>query len=315
MILFISEQYLPRIGSSEISAHTLLRKLKKDGYDCSVLTFIHPKRPEKIDNIKIYEIIHPSNIKKMLKKIKPSIIFTQLAWAKYAIEYGKMQKIPVFFFTRVNDINNSADVIVFNSKYTQNKYSYISKESILLEPMIISKEVINNKKDDSMQKWITFINPSLKKGAEIVYKLIKNNPDKNFLIIKKSTTQNIPKFPFENVKILEPVQYNQIKFIYEKTKITLVPSLWEDPSPRVCIESIVNEIPVLGSDIGGIPDYVPKELLVKKINNICCWKEKITDTLENYQFYKQKIKKVKIKYYKRINKEYKLFKRKIKEFF
>ena len=40
------------------------------------------------------------------------------------------------------------------------------------------------------------------------------------------------------------------------TKIALLPSLWWENQPLVAIEAVINGIPVIGSDRGGIPETV-----------------------------------------------------------
>jgi glycosyltransferase involved in cell wall biosynthesis len=42
--------------------------------------------------------------------------------------------------------------------------------------------------------------------------------------------------------------------IYERARVVLVPSLFEDPAPRVVAEAFANGVTVVGSDRGGIPE-------------------------------------------------------------
>jgi glycosyltransferase involved in cell wall biosynthesis len=44
------------------------------------------------------------------------------------------------------------------------------------------------------------------------------------------------------------------KRFWRKTRLCLMPSLWWENQPLVAIEAMINGIPVIGSDRGGIPE-------------------------------------------------------------
>jgi len=47
-----------------------------------------------------------------------------------------------------------------------------------------------------------------------------------------------------------------LKGLYQKANVTVVPSIWYDNSPMVIYESLMHGSPVIGSRIGGIPELV-----------------------------------------------------------
>jgi glycosyltransferase involved in cell wall biosynthesis len=56
----------------------------------------------------------------------------------------------------------------------------------------------------------------------------------------------------ENVMIAPPVP--KPRDIFTATRVLLVPSVWEEPSGRVVAEALVNGVPVLMSDRGGLAE-------------------------------------------------------------
>lgn len=58
------------------------------------------------------------------------------------------------------------------------------------------------------------------------------------------------------VKLLGKIPFYELKVLYASAKLTLVPSIWYDNSPIVIYESLLAGTPVLGSDIGGIPELI-----------------------------------------------------------
>ncbi len=54
--------------------------------------------------------------------------------------------------------------------------------------------------------------------------------------------------------------------VWNNTDLLVVPSLWEENAPYVIYEARSYNIPVIGTNIGGIPELIPKENLFEKGN-------------------------------------------------
>jgi glycosyltransferase involved in cell wall biosynthesis len=61
------------------------------------------------------------------------------------------------------------------------------------------------------------------------------------------------------VKVLGRVPFEEMRALYAIADLTLVPSIWYDNSPLVIYESLLAGTPVLGSEIGGIPELIQRE--------------------------------------------------------
>jgi glycosyltransferase involved in cell wall biosynthesis len=59
-----------------------------------------------------------------------------------------------------------------------------------------------------------------------------------------------------NMKYLGFLSHADLARYYASADVTIVPSLWEDPCPLVVFESLASGTPVIGSRIGGIPEFI-----------------------------------------------------------
>lgn len=88
------------------------------------------------------------------------------------------------------------------------------------------------------------------KDLKIQLKIIGDGPQKEELI-KKSQLEHI-----NNVVFLGYKRGNELQNEIKKSVMVVVPSEWYENNPRSIIESFALGKPVIGSDIGGIPELV-----------------------------------------------------------
>jgi glycosyltransferase involved in cell wall biosynthesis len=58
------------------------------------------------------------------------------------------------------------------------------------------------------------------------------------------------------VSVLGRVPFEEMRALYAVADLTLVPSVWYDNSPMVIYESLMAGTPIVGSEIGGIPELI-----------------------------------------------------------
>jgi glycosyltransferase involved in cell wall biosynthesis len=113
-------------------------------------------------------------------------------------------------------------------------------------------------------RFVTFVNPCVEKGvypfARIAYELGRRRPDIPLLVVEsRGTKENLGACGLElaaagNLQVM--THTTDPRRFWEITRIALLPSLWWENQPLVAIEAMINGIPVIGSDRGGIPETV-----------------------------------------------------------
>ena len=116
--------------------------------------------------------------------------------------------------------------------------------------------------EDRDPRFVTFINPSLQKGAypfvRIAHELGRRRPEIPLLVVESRGNR-------ENLAAcgLDPSACGNIQFManttdprrfWGVTRIALLPSLCWENQPLVAVEAMINGIPVVGSDRGGTPE-------------------------------------------------------------
>ncbi|MCX5751751.1 MAG: glycosyltransferase family 4 protein [Candidatus Saganbacteria bacterium] len=103
------------------------------------------------------------------------------------------------------------------------------------------------------------------KGFILFINIAKNMPKRKFLLIAKAEAAVLLKENnIHNVKIVWPVK--DMSNVYDKTRVLLVPSLWEEPFGRVITEAMACGIPVIANDVGGIREALNSAGFLVKIS-------------------------------------------------
>jgi glycosyltransferase involved in cell wall biosynthesis len=146
---------------------------------------------------------------------------------------------------------NQFDGVLTCSRFLSDWYkTKIGIESTPLPLPIWPEDVIPH---SHVPAYFTAINPARRKGSllllTIFRELHKQRPDIPLLVIGESNEPEFSEFAQYGVAI--PWQTNQ-KQIYGQTKALLVPSVWEEPAGRVIAEAMLNGIPPIITDRGGM---------------------------------------------------------------
>jgi len=113
-------------------------------------------------------------------------------------------------------------------------------------------------------RFVTFVNPILEKGVcpfvRIAQELGRRRPEIPFLVVEsRGNRRALAAFGLGRdapVSVELMPNTTDPRQFYAMTRIALMPSLWWENQPMVAIESMINGIPVIGSDRGGIPEVL-----------------------------------------------------------
>lgn len=127
---------------------------------------------------------------------------------------------------------------------------------------------------------ITMVNPCAYKGVSVFLGLADARPDLAFLAVPSWGTTEADRAALAarpNIEIIDPV--DDIERLLSRTRILVMPSLWDESLGLTAVEAMLRGVPVLASDVGGLPEAklgVPYLLPVRPITT---YRTGITDRL------------------------------------
>lgn len=207
------------------------------------------------------------------------------------------------------------DAILTPSQFLTDRYrSSIGLESTPLPTPLELEDVIA---DERHAIFVTMVNPSVAKGVMLFARLAEEvslrNPQIAFLVIESRGTGGVlvraglaggfDLRRHDNIMISGAVP--KPKDIYDPTRVLLVPSLIEEASGRVIPEAMVNGIPPIVSDRGGMPEAVngggfvvpvPSEITPQTLQPVSVqvvepWVELILKLAADEEFYTASVEK------------------------
>lgn len=284
IILATAHPHIPQIaGGSQSSTDTLASQLIERGHDCAVLAGLtkpgltglrtrvalrlgQPYGSDRTLGYKTMRTWHPWSVAdEVLARERPDVVIAQSGWPGKISAAFKAVGVPVMIFFRnveaddLIDVHRTvADGYLANSRYTARE---------MRERFGVEAEVIPPFFDPQRYRVpriggaVTLINPSMNKGLEIALGLARRFPDQPFLFVmtqqetlEEKALVQAAQSTTPNIRVVGPFQ--DMRRVYEQTRILLMPSRWEEAWGRVASEAHFSGIPVLASDRGGIRESV-----------------------------------------------------------
>jgi len=260
-ILVLVELYYHKNKSGgESYLHYILKQIKKQ-IDAQI-TVLLPKSKEikmlEFGGINICETTE--TLEECYKYIDDcDLLITQLMMSNKVIEEGLLRKKPIlwilhgYFQGFHKYMENPLITKIFNSKNVlcdfQSKDLEIENYYIIYPYTDFINYNYYKDKDVWRREYITFVNPCVNKGVEVVLRLAKKNPSRKFLIVEGGY-MNDEAQPFllefqklPNSHIIRNTN-EMIKEVYSKSRIVIMPSKYESYG-MVCSEASSMGIPVI----------------------------------------------------------------------
>ena len=168
------------------------------------------------------------------------------------------------------DVFNPFDAVVVPSRYAQKFYfDSLGLETRVVPPIIDESKVVVQ---ENTRKFLTFINPTVEKGrlffVRLARELNKVRPDVPLLAVEtraKADAFRSSSLARELTNLYSMETTDDPRHFYRQTRILLVPSLCKESFGRVVVEAGLNEIPVLCSNRGALPEVAGDPRLVLPI--------------------------------------------------
>jgi glycosyltransferase involved in cell wall biosynthesis len=272
-------------AGAEWMLHEINKYLVKSGHSVEVLVPVNKIEPYDIEGIKV----NIDNWKSTTEKIKNcDAVISHLDRAGKALnicEYYHKPFIEIIHNTNFHDILNAKHkekgqgrfvYLVYNSFFTQREMSY-SPPSVVVHPPVDPKryKVKRGKK-------ITLINLFERKGGHFFQDIARLMPEYEFLGVKGGYGQQIVNDNMPNIEYMENTP--DAKKIYSKTRILLMPSLYESYG-RTAIEAMCSGIPVIANPTDGLKESCGNAGIFCNIESPLSWVEAIKklDDIKEYK--------------------------------
>jgi glycosyltransferase involved in cell wall biosynthesis len=110
--------------------------------------------------------------------------------------------------------------------------------------------------DDEKRDYVLFFGRyDVEKGIRIILAAARNLPEVDFIFAGKGEFEKeIEQLP--NIQNVGFQDKEGITKLIRNARFTVFPSIWYENCPFSVIESIVNGTPVIGSDLGGVPELI-----------------------------------------------------------
>jgi len=234
------------------------------------------------------EFLLRGQLSRWIDRIRPQLLITQ----HFFISSTQRDRVPTVVFIRDNSgITISApglskfynapfaalrrkhlrqaDLVLANSKYMAGVLQHFGIESEVVYPFI-DLEAYRVRRT-SEPKFITFIRPEPWKGLDIAISIAKRMPMERFLFVgNPNATLRGRIAECENIELYG--WCSDMRKVYQRTKVVIMPSIWEEPFGRVPIEAGINGIPTIASNRGGLPESVGQGgILIDNPYDIDAW--------------------------------------------
>ena len=185
---------------------------------------------------------------------------------------------------RNRGILRAADLVLANSQFTAQALHAVGIPAEVVYPLI---DLGLYRVAGNSRECLLFVNPAYKKkGVEVIPRIAERLPDHKLLVVG-NTNPSLKGKVQGHTNILWRGWCNDMREVYGKARIVLMPSLVEETFGRVPVEAGVNGIPTIASHRGGLPESVGEGgILVEDPSDPLEWIRAI-ETLEDPRMYRE----------------------------
>jgi surfactin synthase thioesterase subunit/glycosyltransferase involved in cell wall biosynthesis len=129
-------------------------------------------------------------------------------------------------------------------------------------------------------QFVTLVNPCAVKGIDIFLALADAFPETAFAAVPMWGTNQRDQAALRaraNVTLIEPV--DDINLLLARTRVLLVPSLWAEARSRIVVEAMLRGVPVMASNVGGIPEAMMGVPYLLPVNPIARYQTRLDEQM------------------------------------
>ena len=218
-----------------------------------------------------------------------------------------MALLNLSYFTR--SAFRNVDSVVTASQFMSDLY--LKRIGLASAPLYSPFDVEDIIAEQRVARFLTYINPSLHKGvmffARLAEEIGNERPDIPIMVVEsRGTAGHVVAAGLRggfdlrrHGNIMVSPGVSQPRHIYAATRVLLVPSVWEEPFGRVASEAVLNGIPPIVCERGGLAEaaggggfvvplpasLTPKTLRPVEAPDVAEWKELAVRLMTDDPFY------------------------------
>ena len=182
---------------------------------------------------------------------------------KHSLSVSIVSAIEAYFHETINVWRRNVNMFLFESEFMQNKTLEFWEgrnvsTAFLGKPFDATRYPLSHTYDD----YALYIGRlSDEKGVDVLLKAMGLSPDVKLKIAGDGNWSDHLKslagsLKVSNVEFLGPVHGNRFEDLLGNCRFVVIPSIWHENFPYVMTESFARGKAVIGSDMGGIPEYI-----------------------------------------------------------
>ena len=187
------------------------------------------------------------------------------------------------------------DLLIAPSKFMQAKLAEWGIEAKKIKQLYYSLDLEKSGQETELgQDLLYFGRLNKEKGLETLLAAMKDLPEINLKIVGEGPeqdflTQYIKDNNLKNIELLGYKSGEELRNIIKSARFVVVPSIWYENNPLAILEAFSLGKPVLGSDLGGIPELVQenKTGFLFEAGNASQLKDKIKANYQQLELIKQ----------------------------
>lgn len=282
--------YMPQsVGGSEVSTDALCRGAMAAGHTCAVVCALAPtgdtlyvmnrlkskiyRKAAPSDTVNGYRVYRGWQTKASLREVcegfRPDVVVVQSGETAKIVTESLALGYPTVVYVRDVEFDTHGGVYpnhprlraIANSSFTANSLEAKYGLTAVTLPPSLDRADYYVEPEKRTHDCVLFVNPHPVKGLDLALELARENPDIPFRFLRSWRLDRQMEMKvvsaveaLSNVQLMESV--GDMKPIYAKSRVVLVPSVWGEAWCRVVSEAQVCGVPALASRVGGLPESI-----------------------------------------------------------